>query len=322
MIWVRRANARRHDRRHKRDVWRTFDLRDRGPAFADGFGMLETLDENRLPPGAEIPRYEHDAAEIVTYVREGTIACVDSTGHSSVIHAGEFERMTTSRGVWHSETNASRADWAHVFQIRLHGSDPARELAREHKRFSAAERRGVLRVVASPDLRSGSLRLHEDTRVYSTILEPGQHVVHELAPGRAAWLHVVLGEVTLRDLALTAGDGAGLSAERAVSLTARQRSEILLFDLASIIEPDLESRINARCVALVRRLEQLESATRGDAAEARDKLKATLSELERIIQERLGDGWASLGDQVRIELEHWLAGSASHLHVSMKDRLS
>jgi quercetin 2,3-dioxygenase len=322
MIWVRRANARRHDRRHKRDVWRTFDLRDRAPAFADGFGMLETLDENRLPPGAEIPRYDHDAAEIVTYVREGTIACIDSTGHSSVIHAGEFERMTASRGVWHTETNASRADWAHVFQIRLHGSHPEHELAREQKRFSTAERRGVLRVVASPDLRTGSLRLHEDTRVYSAILEPGQHVVHELAPGRAAWLHVVLGEVVLRDLMLTAGDGVGLAAERAVSLTARQGSEILLFDLASIIEPDLESRINARCVALVRKLEQLEAATRGNVAEARDKLNATLSELERIIQERLGDGWASLGDQVRIELEHWLAGSASHLEVSTKDRLS
>jgi len=322
MIWVRRANARRHDRRHKRDVWRTFDLRDRAPAFADGFGMLEALDENRLPPGVEIPRYEHDAAEIVTYVREGTIACVDSSGHSSVIHAGEFERMTASRGVWHTETNASRADWAHVFQIRLHGSHAARELAREHKRFSTAERRGVLRVVASPDLRAGSLHLHEDTRLYSTILEPGQHVVHELAPGRAAWLHVVLGEVVLRDLMLTAGDGAGLAAERAVSLTARQGSEILLFDLASCIEPDLESRINAQCVALVRRLEQLEADTRSDLTGARARLTATLSELERIIQERLGGGWASLGDQVRIELERWLAGSASQLEAPMKDRLS
>src|SRR4030095_3529849 len=115
-------------------------------------------------------------------------------------------------------------------------------------------------------LRTGSLHLHEDTRLYSTILEPGQHVVHELAPGRAAWLHVGLGEVTLRDLVLTAGDGAGLSAERAVSLTARQGSEILLFDLASIIEPDLEARINARCLALVRRLEQLESDSRSGVA--------------------------------------------------------
>jgi len=92
--------------------------------------------------------------------------------------------------------------------------------------------------------------------------------------------------------------------------------------VASSIEADLESRINARCVALVRTLEQLETDTRGDVAAARATLTGTLSELERIIQERLGGGWASLADQVRIDLEHWLAESASQLEVSMKDRLS
>jgi quercetin 2,3-dioxygenase len=233
MIWIRRARARRHDRRRQREVWHTFDLLDRRASFADGFGMLETLDENRLPPGAELPGYVYAAAEIVTYVREGAIACKDSTGYSGVVYAGEFERMTAQRGLRHTEVNASRDDWAHVFQFRLHESDPEREPAREQKRFTTAERRGVFRVVASPDVRSGSLRLHQDTRLSSAILEPGQHVVHELAPDRAAWLHVVLGEVTLGDLVLTAGDGAGLAAERAVSLTARQGTEILLFDLAS-----------------------------------------------------------------------------------------
>jgi len=233
MIWIRRAQARRHDRRRKRQVWRTFDLPDRTASFADGFGTLETLDETRLPPGGEIPGQTQDAAEIITYVREGAIACVDSTGHSGVIRAGEFERMTASRRFRHTEANASRTDWAHVFQIRLHRSDPACELAREHKRFSTAERRGVFRIVASPDARTGSLHLHQDTQLYSAILEPGQHLVHELARGRAAWLHVVLGEITLDDHVLTAGDGAGLAAERAVSLTARQVTEILLFDLVS-----------------------------------------------------------------------------------------
>jgi redox-sensitive bicupin YhaK (pirin superfamily) len=233
MIWIRRAQDRRHDRRRKREVWRSFDSRDRAASFVHGFRMLETLDENRLPPGAEIPGYVYSAAEIVTYVREGAIACEDSTGHSGVIYAGEFERMTAQRGVRHTEANASRDDWAHVFQIRLHESGADREPAREHKRFSTAERRGVLLLVASPDVRTGSLRLHQDTRLYSTILEPGQHVVHELAPDRAAWLHVVVGEVALGDVVLTTGDGAGLAAERAVSLTAREGTEILLFDLAS-----------------------------------------------------------------------------------------
>ena len=233
MIWIRRALARHHDLRRKRDVWRTFDVRDRAAPFGDGFGALEALDENHLPPGSEIPRHEHEAAEIVTYVREGAVTCDDATGYTGVIQAGEFERMSAPRGVRHTEANASRVDSAHVFQIRLHESELDRAHEREQKRFSAAERRGVLCVIASPDARIRSLRLHQDTRLYATILEPGHHVVHELAPGRAVWLHVILGEIMLGDLVLTTGDGAGLAAEHAVSLTARHDTEILLFDLAS-----------------------------------------------------------------------------------------
>jgi quercetin 2,3-dioxygenase len=111
-------------------------------------------------------------------------------------------------------------------------STPELELGREQKRFSAAERHGGLCVVASPDARAGSLRLGQDTSIYSALLDPGQHVVHALAPAHAAWLHVVQGEVTLEDFVLVTGDGAGVITERAVSLTARVDSEILLFDVA------------------------------------------------------------------------------------------
>ena len=56
-------------------------------------------------------------------------------------------------------------------------------------------------------------------------------MVHELGQGRSAWLHLVEGEVTLGDVVLSTGDGAGVTAERAVSLTAREETEILLVDL-------------------------------------------------------------------------------------------
>jgi redox-sensitive bicupin YhaK (pirin superfamily) len=91
----------------------------------------------------------------------------------------------------------------------------------------------MLCVVASPDARSGSLRVHQDARMYSALLDPGQHLVHELAQGRSAWLHVVHGEVTQGEVVLTTGDGAGIVNERAVSITAQEQSEILLIDLTS-----------------------------------------------------------------------------------------
>jgi len=233
MINVRPADARHHDPRRRRKVWRTFDPRDRTDRLADGFGAIEALDENRLPPRGDVPPYAREDAEIVTYVREGTVVYEDSLGHTGVIHAGEFQHMIAALGARHSEANASRADWAQVFQIRLRPAQAGLEPGLEQKRFSAADRRGGLCLVASPDARRGSLRIHQDALLYSAMLGPGKHVVHELREGRSAWLHLVEGEITLGDVVLSSGDGAGLTAERAVSLTAREETEILLLDLGA-----------------------------------------------------------------------------------------
>jgi quercetin 2,3-dioxygenase len=231
LITPRRANERLHDRRGKREAWFTFHAGDRADSLGQALGSLEILSEGRLPPGARVPRYPRREAEIVTYVREGTLAYEDSKGHSVVISAGEFQRMTPGRGIRCNETNASRTDWAHVFQIGLCSGPAGFEPGHEQKRFSSAERRGVLCVVASPDSRKGSLRVHQDARMYSALLDPGQHLVHELSQGRTAWLHVVHGEVTLGGVVLTTGDGASITAERAVSITAQEESEVLLVDL-------------------------------------------------------------------------------------------
>jgi redox-sensitive bicupin YhaK (pirin superfamily) len=230
MITLRRTKERHHDRRQKRDVWLTFHRGDRSDPLADGFGNLEIFNEDRLPPRAGVPRVPRHDAEVVTYVREGALTYEDSMGRSGVIHAGEFQRMTTGSGIRHSETNVSGADWAHVFRIWLR-SAAGLEPDHEQKRFSAAERRGLLCVIASPDARRGSLRIHQDAFLYSAMLHRGQHVVHELSQRRSAWLHLVQGEVTLGDVVLTTGDGAGVTDELAVSLTAREETEILLLDL-------------------------------------------------------------------------------------------
>jgi redox-sensitive bicupin YhaK (pirin superfamily) len=235
MIMLRRANERHRERPRKQEVWLTFDSEDRADPLADGFGTLAMLNEDRLPPGGDLPRHPHHDVEIVTYVREGALAYQDSMGRSGVISAGEFQRMTAGRGIRHSETNASRTDWAQIFQIWLRPSEAGLEPSRDQKRFSAAERRGGLCVVASPDARRGSVRVHQDALMYSAMLDPGQHVVHELSHGRSAWLHLVDGEVILGDIVLTTGDGAGITSERAVSLTAREEAEILLVDIGPVL---------------------------------------------------------------------------------------
>jgi redox-sensitive bicupin YhaK (pirin superfamily) len=231
-ITLRRASDRHHDHSRKLEAWLTFDPQDPAGLLEVGLGNLELLKECRLAPGAGVPRTSGHDTEILTYVREGALAYENSMGGSGVVQAGEFQRVTAGRGLRRSQTNASRTDWAHFFQIWLHPSEVDLDPGHEQKRFTAAQRRGGLCVVASPDARRGSLRIHQDALIYSALLDPGQHVVRELSQGRSAWLHVVQGEVTMGDIVLCTGDGAGVTAERAVSLTAREESEILLVDLA------------------------------------------------------------------------------------------
>jgi redox-sensitive bicupin YhaK (pirin superfamily) len=153
--------------------------------------------------------------------------------------------MTASGDIRYSEMNASPTDWAHVFQMLLRPSSTKLESGHEQKRFSVAERRGRLRVVASPDARLGSLRVHQDILLYSAILARGQHVVHQLSPSRSAWLHVVEGDLALGEVQLSTGDGAGITAEHVVSLTANTAAELLLLDLGESA-PGLETRSAAR----------------------------------------------------------------------------
>jgi redox-sensitive bicupin YhaK (pirin superfamily) len=233
MITLRRSDERHHDRRHRQEVWRTFYPEDRADGLANGFGTLQILNEDRVPPGADLPTHPHHDAEILTYVREGALAHEDSRGRSGVIQAGEFQCRTARASIRHSETNASGFDWAHVFQIQLRPSEPGLEAGDHQKRFPIAERRGVWCIIASPDGRKGSLCIHQGAMLYSAVLDPGQHVIHELSHGHGAWLHIVKGEVLLGDVVLTTGDGVGFTAERAVSLTAREQTELLLLDLGA-----------------------------------------------------------------------------------------
>jgi hypothetical protein len=189
------------------------------------------LSEHRLRPGASIPPDPRVDAEIVTYVREGALRYEDTAGRSGVLHAGEFSRMTVRGELRHWETNASRTHEAHVFQVWLGPTAAGRDSGHEQRRFSLAQRRGCLCVVASRDAREGSLRLYEDALVYSAVLDPGRHVVHALSQGRSAWLQMVRGQVCLGDGVLSAGRGIGIQAERAVSFTALEETEILLVDV-------------------------------------------------------------------------------------------
>jgi redox-sensitive bicupin YhaK (pirin superfamily) len=231
VIIVRRAGDREHRRRRKGDAWSTFPAQDPSDSFSSGFGHLRVFEEGRLPPSDSRRQPIEGAAEIITYVHEGTLAFEDSTGRSGILLAGEFQRMTAGRGIRYGAINASSTEWAHVFQIWLQPSMAGMVPGHEQKRFTTADRRGVMCVVASPDGQNGSLQLHQDATLISTILDQGQHVIHALSQRRCAWVHVVQGAVRCGSVVVATGDGAGIRDEASVSLTATETSELLVLDL-------------------------------------------------------------------------------------------
>lgn len=232
MIALRRSAERQQVRRTQRDVWSTFRSPETSDPFLVEFQALIALDESRISPGAYLPSRLLEDAEVITYVLEGTLASEDSRDGSGVLCAGEFQRRAAAPGVSHREANVSRTESARVFRISFPARSGALRAGQETKRFSIAQRHGVLCAVASPDGHRGSLQLQTDARVYSAIIDAGRHLVHQIASRSSVWLHIVTGEVNMADVVLTAGDGVGVTEELTVSLIAQENSELLLIGLA------------------------------------------------------------------------------------------
>jgi len=190
------------------------------------------VNEDRVQPGQGFGTHPHRDMEIVTYVLEGGLAHRDSMGHGSTIHPGDVQRMSAGTGVTHSEFNASRTEPVHFLQIWILPDRTGLAPSYEQRRLPEEERRGRLRLVASPDGADGSVTVHQDACLLAALLAPGQAVGHALAPGRHAWVQVARGAVEVSGQRLSAGDGAALSRETEVALRGIADSEVLLFDLA------------------------------------------------------------------------------------------
>ncbi|HET6339541.1 MAG TPA: pirin family protein [Polyangiales bacterium] len=234
MITLRRSDARHHVQGTGREQWASFHPEHTGDGFALGFGPLERFDEHRLDARASVLVHPSRGVEVVSYVLTGVVASRDAALHTSMLHAGDFQRVSGSEAGGLRQSNASRSLDACVIQLWLRHDSARHSPVPEQRSFSAAERRGGLRLVASEDARDGTLRLKLDVLIYSALLDTGQHLVHELKPRRSAWLHVIRGAVSCEDTLLDAGDAASFALQRAASWTARMPSEVLLVDLAHL----------------------------------------------------------------------------------------
>lgn len=196
-----------------------------------GFGPLRVINEDWIEPGHGFGTHGHRDMEIITYVLEGALEHKDSIGTGSVIKYGDVQRMSAGRGVEHSEFNHSDAESVHLLQIWIMPNVQGIEPGYEETNFSTASKQGQWRLIASPGGQDGSLHIHQDARLYASILSAGDTLDYTLAGDRCAYVHVARGNVTINKQALEAGDALKLVNEPDIQVSNAHDAEILLFDL-------------------------------------------------------------------------------------------
>ena len=232
MIEIRKSDERGHANHGWLDTHFSFSFAEYHDPKRVHFRTLRVMNDDRVAGGGGFPMHPHRDMEIVTYVLEGALEHRDSMGNGSVIKPGDVQYMSAGTGVRHSEFNASKSKPVHLYQIWMFPEQEGFAPAYDQKNFSDGERRGKLRLVASPDGRDGSVKIRQDNELYATLLAAGQSVKHTLRPERYAYVQVARGSVTLNGTKLEEGDGAAISDEKTVELTGVGEAEVLLFDLA------------------------------------------------------------------------------------------
>jgi len=232
MITVRKSQERGHARHGWLESYHTFSFAGYHDPRQMGFRDLRVINEDRVQPRRGFGEHSHRDMEIVSYVLDGALEHRDSLGTGSVIRPGDVQRMSAGTGVTHSEQNPSPDALVHFLQIWILPERDGLAPSYEQKHFPSEERRGTLRLVASRDGRTGSIRLNQDVDLFATLLGEGDVVAHTLRPGRHAWVQLARGRCELNGIPLESGDGAAVSEEASLRLAGATDAEVLLFDLS------------------------------------------------------------------------------------------
>jgi redox-sensitive bicupin YhaK (pirin superfamily) len=229
---VRKANERGTTELGWLDSRHTFSFGDYYDPRYRGFGALLVINDDRVAPSRGFGMHPHRDMEIISYVLEGALAHRDSMGNGSTIMPGDVQRMSAGTGITHSEMNPSPNQAVRFLQIWIAPNKSGLAPSYEQKMFSTEDKQNTLRLVASSDGRDGSVTVHQNVRVYASVLGAGKSAELPLAPGRRAWVQVARGAVTVHGEHLDEGDGLAMEDESRLSIQADRDAEILVFDLA------------------------------------------------------------------------------------------
>jgi len=231
MIQIRRSQERGHADHGWLNSFHSFSFADYYDPAHVSFGPLRVINEDRVKPGTGFGTHGHRDMEIVSYVLEGALAHKDSMGTGSTIRPGDVQRMSAGRGVTHSEFNASPTSPVHFLQIWILPNVLGTPPGYEQQHFPEAEKRGRLRLIASPDGAHGSVKLQQDARVHAGLFDGAESLQMAWNPQRLLYVHVARGSISVNGHALLAGDALQATDAAELRMSAGSGAEVLVFDL-------------------------------------------------------------------------------------------
>jgi len=197
-----------------------------------GFGNLRVINEDRIAAGKGFGTHSHRDMEIIRYVLRGELENRDRMGNVKGIPPGDVQRMSAGTGVAHSEFNQAEGETTHFLQIWIEPNVTGIPPSYQQKTFSQEDKRGKLRLVASPDGAQGSVTLHADARLFAGLFDAGERATLDLPADRKTYVHLVTGRLSVNGRPLAAGDAALIEAESHLKLDGGESAEVLVFDLA------------------------------------------------------------------------------------------
>ena len=232
MLTVRKSNARGYADHGWLKSFHSFSFAGYYDPLHMGWGNLRVINEDRIAPGTGFGTHGHRDMEIISYVLSGELAHKDTMGNVRGIPPGDVQRMSAGSGVQHSEFNHAPQQTTHFLQIWIEPNVQGIAPSYEQKTFAEAEKRGALRLVASPDAAQGSVLIHADARLYAGLLDGGHSGQLATDPKRKLYVHLIRGALQVNGAPLEGGDAALLEGESQLVLDHAQDVEVLVFDLA------------------------------------------------------------------------------------------
>jgi redox-sensitive bicupin YhaK (pirin superfamily) len=197
------------------------------------WGNLRVINEDRVAPDTGFGKHAHRDMEIISYVLSGQLAHQDSMGNVKGIPPGDIQRMSAGTGVTHSEFNHAAGQSTHFLQIWITPNVSGIAPSYEQKSIPDDQKRGRLRLMASPDGAQDSVLIHADAKLYAGLFDGKESAKMALDPQRKAYVHLVRGELQINGQQISAGDALLLQSESEITIDQAKDAEVLVFDLAA-----------------------------------------------------------------------------------------